>query len=371
MQIKRFNAETIDGALKLVKAEFGGDAVILSTKTIRGKGVEVTAAADRESSGFRVPASEPDLKPATRNPQPPALHPKPEPRNPQLETELKELKEMLGTLVGHVQKEEFFGRNKQMAIIQKVLVAQGIDETLSYKMLSFISNKLGPQKNEVESLILKHLRELIVKYVATGEIADNGHKPRVVVFVGSTGVGKTTTVAKLAAVNAIKKKKKVALVTLDTYRIAAVEQLKVYAKIMGLPVYVAGTSEEFGKLIDAIKGVDLILVDTAGRGQKDKAHMEELHRIYKNGVPMETHLVLSATAKEKDTIDVIRRYKSVPVDRLLFTKIDETTTYGGMFNALIASGRPVSYLATGQKVPEDIEAATSERIADLIIGALS
>lgn len=370
MQIKRFNGENINEALKLVKAEFGGDAVILSTRTIRGKGVEVTAAADREAQQLEAEKrGQGELKKKIADS--PILRSSDSALSSSVENELRELKEMLGTLVGHVQKEEFFGRNKKMAIIQKILVSQGIDETLSYKMLSFISNKLGPQKNEDEPLILKHLRELIVKYVATGGIADNGHKPRVVVFVGSTGVGKTTTVAKLAAVNSIKKKKKVALVTLDTYRIAAVEQLKVYAKIMGLPVYVAGTSEEFGKLIDAIKGVDLILVDTAGRGQKDKTHMEELHRIYKKGVPMETHLVLSATAKEKDTIDVIRRYKSVPIDRLLFTKIDETTTHGGMFNALIASGRPVSYLTTGQRVPEDIEAATSERIADLIIGALS
>lgn len=380
MQIKRFTAETINEALKFVKAEFGGDAVILSTRTIKGRGVEVTAAADREFDGTRSKASDSQRSNSQKNDiqnivykkyTPKTINTQHEIQDSRLEAELKELKDMLGTLVSHVKKDDFFDRNKKMAVIQKVIVSNGVDETLSYKMLSFINNKLGPQKNEDEPLILKNLRELIVRYVTTGEIADNGPRPKIVVFVGPTGVGKTTTLAKLAAINSIKKKKKVALVTLDTYRIAAVEQLKVYAKIMGLPVHVAGSPEEFGKLVDGIKGVDLILVDTAGRGQKEKAHMDELHRIFKRGLSMETHLVLSATAKEKDTIDVIRRYRQMPIDRLIFTKIDETTTYGGIFNALIASGRPLSYLTTGQRVPEDIEPATSERIADLIVGTVN
>lgn len=392
MQIKKFNAADINEALRLVKAEFGGEAVILSTKSIKGKGVEVTAAADRETgsgygAGAYAQAALPDLKKAspstktiepwtprnltkpeaaqTRNSKPETLN---APPAPDLHRELKELKDLMGTLVSHVQQDEFFKENKRLSEVQNKLVSTGIDETLSYKMLQRLCEKLTSKEMEDMPGILRRLKQFIMRQVAVAEIVENGHRPKVAIFVGPTGVGKTTTIAKLAAINAIKGKKKVALVTLDTYRIAAVEQLKVYARIIGIPVHVAGSPGDFAKTVSGIKGVDLVLVDTAGRGQRDRMHMEELSQIYKSGIPVETHLVISATAKEKDTMDIIRRYKDVKVDRLLFTKLDETTTYGGIFNALIASGKPVSYLTTGQSVPEDIEAATSERVAELILG---
>lgn len=396
MQIKKFNAEDINEALRLVKAEFGGDAVILSTRGIKGKGVEVTAAADRETgSGYGVGAYSRthlhDLKkvgPSTKTIEPwnPLNITKPGTQNtkaashcpplskggeeksaPDLHRELKELKDLMGSLVTHVQQDEFFKNNKKLSELQNKLVSTGIDETLSYKMLQCLCGKLSPQEMEYLPGLVRRLKQFIMRQVVVAEIVENGHRPKVAMFVGPTGVGKTTTIAKIAAINVIQKKKKVALVTLDTYRIAAVEQLKVYARIIGIPVHVAGCAGDFAKVVAGIKGADLILVDTAGRGQRDRKHMEELSHIYNSGIPIETHLVISATAKEKDTMDIIRRYKEMKVDRLLFTKLDETTTYGGIFNALIASGKPVSYLTTGQSVPEDIEAATSERVADLIL----
>ncbi len=396
MQIKKFNAEDINEALRLVKAEFGGDAVILSTRSMKGKGVEVTAAADRETgSGYAAGAYSHthihDLKkasPSTKTIEPwnprnltkpgtqntkAASHSSPlskggeEKADPDLHRELKELKDLMGTLVSHVQQDEFFKNNKKLSELQNKLVSTGIDETLSYKMLQCLCGKLSSQDMEDIPGLVRRLKQFIMRQVVVAEIVENGHRPKVAMFVGPTGVGKTTTIAKIAAINVIQKKKKVALVTLDTYRIAAVEQLKVYARIIGIPVHIAGSPGNFAKVIAGVKGVDLILVDTAGRGQRDRKHMEELSQIYKSGIPIETHLVISATAKEKDTMDIIRRYKDMKVDRLLFTKLDETTTYGGIFNALIASGKPVSYFTTGQSVPEDIEAATSERVADLIL----
>lgn len=394
MQIKKFNAADINEALRLVKAEFGGEAVILSTRSIKGKGVEVTAAADRETgsgygAGAYAHAALPDLKkasPSTKTIEPwnPRNLTKPEttqtrnskietrnaPPAPDLHRELKELKDLMGSLVSHVQQDEFFKENKRLSEVQNKLVSTGIDETLSYKMLQRLCEKLTSKEMEDMPGILGRLKQFIMRQVTVAEIVENGHRPKVAIFVGPTGVGKTTTIAKLAAINAIKGKKKVALVTLDTYRIAAVEQLKVYARIIGIPVHVAGSPGDFAKTVAGIKGVDLVLVDTAGRGQRDRMHMGELSQIYKSGIPVETHLVISATAKEKDTMDIIRLYKGVKVDRLLFTKLDETSTYGGIFNALIASGKPVSYLTTGQSVPEDIEAATSERLADLILSGM-
>lgn len=391
MQIKKFNAADINEALRLVKAELGGEAVILSTRSIKGKGVEVTAAADREvgsgyGAGAYAHAAVPDLKkasPSTKTIEPwnprnltksetaQTRNSKPETRNappaPDLHRELKELKDLMGSLVSHVQQDEFFKENKRLSEVHNKLVSSGIDETLSYKMLRLCEDLTLQDKEDVQGL-MRRLKQFIMRQITVAEIVENGHRPKVVMFVGPTGVGKTTTIAKLAAINAIKGKKKVALVTLDTYRIAAVEQLKVYARIIGIPVHVAGTPGDFAKVVEGIKGVDLVLVDTAGRGQRDRMHMEELRQIYLSGIPIETHLVISATAKEKDTMDIIRRYKDVKVDRLLFTKLDETTTYGGIFNALIVSGKPVSYLTTGQSVPEDIEVAMPEKISDLILG---
>lgn len=388
MQIKRFAADNINDALGLVKAEFGRDAVILSTKSLRGKGVEVMAAADREG-GLSL-SSGTGFQPvkAGKMPAPPqscrigtvpgleqesgvrSLELKTTPisqlstPNSQLETELKELKDMVGSLVSHVQKDEFFNGSKKLLEFHKVMVSSGIDETLSFKFLQHLFKNV-----EDASVLVMTLKQFLIRQIPVGKITDNGHKPKVVMFVGPTGVGKTTTIAKLAAINSLQKGKKVALVTLDTYRIAAVEQLKVYARIIGIPVHVADSPREFTRIAGDIKGADLILVDTAGRSHKDREHVEELRHVYGSGLPIETHLVLSATAKEKDTVDIIRSYKDVQIDRLLFTKLDETVTYGTIFNAAITSQKPLSYLTTGQRVPNDIEAAMPERIVDLILGS--
>lgn len=361
MQIKKFAADNINDALGLVKAEFGRDAVILSTKSLRGKGVEVMAAADREgglplSSGTGFQPVKADKMPAP--PQSYRIG-----TVPGLETELRELKDMVGSLVSHVQKDEFFNGSKKLLELHKVMVSSGIDETLSFKFLQHLFKNV-----EDASVLVMTLKQFLIRQIPVGKITDNGHKPKVVMFVGPTGVGKTTTIAKLAAINSLQKGKKVALVTLDTYRIAAVEQLKVYARIIGIPVHVADSPKEFTKIAGDIKGADLIMVDTAGRSHKDREQMEELRHIHSRDISLETHLVLSATAKEKDTIDIVRRYKDMQIDRLLFTKLDETSTYGSIFNAAVTSGKPLSYFTTGQRVPDDIEAATSERIVDLILG---
>jgi flagellar biosynthesis protein FlhF len=386
MQIKRFQASNVQEALRFVKAEFGGDAVILSTRSMKGKGVEVTAAIDRNEPVDRR-AGEPkrgtsqfaredgngdgesrrsaELKSPTHLFADSPIHQLPE-RPADVKNELKELKELIGSLVSHVQKEEFFSNNKTFSMLHKTLISAGVDETLSYKMLQFLSRRLPPEDMKDVQALLGHLRQFIARQISVSGIAGNGRGPKAAIFVGPTGVGKTTTIAKLAAINSMQRKKKTALVTLDTYRIAAAEQLKIYGRIMGIPVHIAGNPEDLARVIEEVRDADLILVDTAGRSQRDKAHMEELGRIYDGGLSLETYLVLSATAKEKDTMDVIRRYKDRRVDRLLFTKLDETTTYGGILNAAIASGKPLSYFAIGQRVPEDIEAARPEKVADLI-----
>ncbi|HLF87086.1 MAG TPA: flagellar biosynthesis protein FlhF, partial [Nitrospiria bacterium] len=151
------------------------------------------------------------------------------------------------------------------------------------------------------------------------------------------------------------------------YRIGAIEQLKIYARIIGLSVDIAFSGRELADLVKA-DDADLILIDTAGRSQRDRLQMSELQEAFKYNIPIETYLLLSATTKERDLSDIVESFKTLPVDRLIFTKLDETTTFGPILNTMVKAKKPIAYLTAGQRVPEDIEVATAKKITDLILG---
>jgi flagellar biosynthesis protein FlhF len=210
----------------------------------------------------------------------------------------------------------------------------------------------------------------------TGAIFREGERRKAVIFFGPTGGGKTTTLAKVAARYALTEKKKVVLVTLDTYRIAAVEQLKIYARILGTPVEVALSPPELRGIFRRHPDADLFLMDTAGRNQKDPSFVSELHSYFPGetsgseggGIAMEGHLVLPATLRPDVLQDVVRRFSELPVTGLLFTKLDEVDGYGSVFNTMIRAQIPLSYFTTGQRVPEDIEQVTPEKLAQWVMG---
>ena len=185
-------------------------------------------------------------------------------------------------------------------------------------------------------------------------------------FVGPTGVGKTTTIAKLAAELSLNQKKEVALLTLDTYRIAAIEQLKIYSKIIDIPLSIARDKKEFQEALQLYKDKDIVLIDTAGSSRKDEKQMKELMDFLKGDVSVETHLVLSSTDQEDILFSNIKRFYPLSVDRLIFTKLDEANSFGMLFNIAMKTNKAISYFTTGQKVPEDIEVATAEKTIDLI-----
>lgn len=184
------------------------------------------------------------------------------------------------------------------------------------------------------------------------------NKPTVVVLVGPTGVGKTTTIAKLAANFALFEGKSVGLVTIDTYRIAAVEQLKTYAEIINLPIEVVYTMGEFKRALNSLADKDLILVDTAGRSQKNQHQIKELKQFLTGRNPDETHLVLSANTKLEDLMESAESFKEVSYNRLVITKLDETRDLDNVLEFVQQVKIPISYVTTGQSVPEDIEVAT-------------
>ena len=189
-----------------------------------------------------------------------------------------------------------------------------------------------------------------------------GNRPTVVALVGPTGVGKTTTIAKLAANFALFEGKSVGLITIDTYRIAAVEQLKTYSEIINLPIEVVYTAADLKRAFQKLSDKQLILIDTAGRSQKNKQQIRELKHFF-NGRPLnETHLVLSANTKLEDLLETADSFKELGVNRLIFTKLDETNSLSNVIEVAERLRIPLSYVTTGQSVPEDIEVATFEVI---------
>ncbi len=188
-----------------------------------------------------------------------------------------------------------------------------------------------------------------------------------VMLIGPTGVGKTTTIAKLAAIHSLWEKKNVVFLTADTYRIAAPEQLRTYAKILCVPIDVVYDANEIPDIVDRYRKADLLLLDTAGRSQKDSRRVEEIRVLYEAFRPDAVHLVLPANMKYRDMLDVIKRMGVIPLTHVLFSKLDETTTYGALLNILLDFDKPVSFFTTGQNVPNDIEVAKGSRLAELLL----
>jgi len=188
-----------------------------------------------------------------------------------------------------------------------------------------------------------------------------------IALIGPTGVGKTTTLAKLAAHYLSRHSPSIALITIDTYRIAAVEQLKVYGEIMHLPVEVVISPEQLEEALLKHRDRELVLIDTAGRSPRDFFCIEELAAFLGKDPGIEKHLVLSATTREEELNEAVRRFDQVGIDRIIFTKIDECSQLGSLFNIQIQHGKPLSFVTNGQRVPEDLLEITPEKVASLII----
>lgn len=190
--------------------------------------------------------------------------------------------------------------------------------------------------------------------------------PRIITFLGPTGVGKTTTIAKIAAELVINQKRSVTLATTDTYKIAAVEQLQTYANILKVPLEVCPNADSLASLRDHLNPEDVVLVDTAGYGPRDERKLQEL-QILLSAVRTEKHLCVSSTTRDTDLAQSVNRFQNFEPDYLVFTKLDETNVFGNIFNLAAQTHLPLSYFTMGQRVPEDMEVATKERVADLIL----
>ncbi len=201
-----------------------------------------------------------------------------------------------------------------------------------------------------------------------GPIAVTPGRRKVVALVGPTGVGKTTTIAKLAANFRLRDGIRMGLVTVDTYRIAAVEQLRTYAEIIDLPMKVVTGPKEMSRALAELRGMDLVLIDTAGRSPKDEPRIQELRQLLEEAEVDETHLVLSLTASTRSLEAVVEKFAAAGVTSLILTKLDEALGMGGMLSIARKVPLPISYVTTGQDVPDDIETASARRLSRLILG---
>ena len=244
--------------------------------------------------------------------------------------------------------------------IAKLLRDSEVDEKYIRKYLAdyAVSDKKGAQT---------FTEWLASKIKCSGDDGGDVAGGRKVMLLGPTGVGKTTTIAKLAAIKALWEHKKVLLLTSDTYRIAAVDQLKTYAKILGVPIEIIFDPETLPAVMAEHDNADIILLDTAGRAPRDRKSLEIFESVYNSFNPDAVHLVLAANMKYKDMLDVVQHIPSIPVSHLIFTKLDETVSYGAVFNIQQVVGAPISFLAAGQNVPKDIETATGMRIAEFLM----
>ena len=277
-----------------------------------------------------------------------------------LEDELAQMKTMLASMMAA-------NKPKEVVSIRDALRRQDVHEELCEDLsgkISITDVNLDSLDSRAAGVLAGYLTQ-VMKF--TDGLRLSPHGSRVVAFIGTTGVGKTTTLAKIAAHFVLEQNLKGALITADTYRISAVEQLKKYAEILGLPVEVVYSAADLRKAITRHRSKDFVLVDTAGRSQYNEFQMDELKELLMAHPRMEKHLVVSATTKEQDAAEIIDRFSVCAPNRIIFTKTDETRSIGMVLNLLAQRELPLSFLSNGQSVPDDIIPATAERLAELLL----
>ena len=349
MQIKRFEAKNMTEALRLIKKELGSEAVILSARSMKREsgilgamkknGVEVTAAMDNSLY------------------QP------------------KEKKALVKRGFNTDENDRFnFKRHSYkddenvISSLKSKLLFQDVNDDTAYKLTEELKKILWSKGMIDEKMMMDTLVSTINDMgVGFRPIKINQGSRKVIALIGPAGVGKTTTVAKLAAVWKFKKKRDVALIIMDDHRIGAVDQIKIYSKIIGVPVEIVSDKNELREAIKKLKDKDLVIIDTPGLNCRKDLELEKFYKYFEKMKIIETHLLLSATTKEKDFIDISERLNKIKINRLIFTKIDESSTHGNILSHLIRTKIPVSCFTCGQEITESIEDASMDRLLSLII----
>ena len=417
MTINKFQGKTKEEAIQKAKTEFGETAVIMNVKEVKPKGIfrifksttyEVTAAMEEkeqnvnqtiamqnmkkihDSINFAVDEkieipkqeSKPEKKVDTKSVRMPDFsqlirqEQKKESDESQIEKRLDDLSNRLEESLGHTSggveltKEPSAEELNFIRILYSTLLKNEVSEKYVNQILDEVEQFIRPG-NSVDMILANVYQKLILRFGQPKPIDLAGAKPKVVVFVGPTGVGKTTTIAKIASKYKVDYDKKVAFITSDTYRIAATEQLQVYANILDAPMTIVYSKDEINSAIGKYADYDMIFVDTAGFSHKNtpqrddmKKLLDEIDEKYRK----EVYLVLSATTKYKDLLEIVDVYREITDYKFIFTKLDETTTYGNLLNIKLYAGAELSYMAIGQNVPDDIAIFDTQKIVKQLLG---
>ncbi|MGG0738016.1 flagellar biosynthesis protein FlhF [Niallia taxi] len=387
MKIKKYIAASMPEAMKQVRAELGNNAVILQSKIIytggflgmfKKRNIEVLAAIDPDLNTSRPPQEKPMPAPIPA----PKLLPKVE-RNLDLEV-MKELQKspvpaneeimkQLARMNQHIQKMSESGKLQmelpiQLQTVMDRLVRQDLDVDIQSRLTAKLLERwyLAGANSPVEEVYV-WAEDFLYEEMKRYNFGELTLKKKFINVIGPTGVGKTTTLAKMAAEFMMKHQKKIGFITTDTYRIAAIDQLKTYATILNVPIEVCYNLEDFEKATKSLADCDIILVDTAGRNFRNQQYVQDLKEVVDYNSDMETLLVLSLTAKQTDMEEIYQQFSSIHIDHFIFTKLDETSTYGAMINLVVKYQKGVAYVTTGQNVPDDIMPADPRQIAKRMI----
>lgn len=413
-------------ALAMVRRELGPDALILRTRQVPRRGkmpwskaemeTEIVAVADEKgavtaefSNSPATRKSTPEVKPAPQpastsrviRPQETArekfrTEQKPETvettraarsetrlpvisqektasESEKLEALVKERLASLQTMVEELTEQVRYGMSREIPAelfsLYTQLIDADVEEGTAREMIGRLKRRCRPEDMSQPERLYQQLLEMMeLEIPCRGEISLRPGCRKIVALIGPTGVGKTTTIAKLAANYRLKEKLNVGLITVDTYRIAAVDQLRTYAEIIDLPMRVVSNSTEMRLAVDAFADKDLVLIDTAGRSPRDAVQLHELEEVLSEIVVDEVQLVLSATASPRYLKKTIEQFQSVRPTAAILTKLDEATELGAIINVASRMNLPLSYLTTGQNVPHDIEPAHPRRAASLLLG---
>lgn len=395
MDIKTFRAATLQQALAHVRDTLGPDAAVLHTRQVRHDGlrgwlpgarqVEVTA-----SASVRVPSrlptrslapsepaddleTDPAAEPQAVAAPPPALPPTvaaaPIEPHAHLHGQLNELRAMVDALCRKVQQTSHGEMPPALFDLYTTLLDAEFSDDTARDLVERIRGEAAPDQLADAALAAARVEQLIESEIHTsGPLTIEPGRRRLVALVGPTGVGKTTTIAKLAANFRLREKRRVGLITVDTYRIAAVEQLRTYADIIDLPMHVVSTPREMRAAVQQMSELDLVLMDTAGRSPRDEVKLQELKAFLGEAGADDVLLVMSAVSGAATLTRTAQRFADVGTTGLIVTKLDEATGLGNLLPTLRSCNLPLTYVTDGQNVPDDIETADARRLVQRMFG---
>ncbi len=375
MHVKKFYANSMPEAMAAIRAELGADAIILQSQKKRHPGLlgffrrprlEVTAAVDRDLRDFPQPtrAASSEVRQMRRELADLKLALAQVAKNGDTQSAAQSLRRETGQYTLPPRVASLDGWYKR-------LLEQGVVTELAQQIIQSVADELSRWALDNETVLNEHLHWHLGRRLKIPQsIALTPGAPQVLFLVGPTGVGKTTTIAKLAANFKRRQKARVLMVTADTFRVAAIPQFKAFGEILDIPTAVAYTPAELAEIVSKNAKYDVILVDTPGRNQRSPDEVGEVAD-FLTAVPHKTvFLAIAASTQFQDMQQIAEAFGSMKIDSLIFTKTDETVSFGPAYSLACVTQTPLSYLTTGQRVPDDIEVASAEQVIDLLVGAV-